>query len=46
MRERGPRGYECMKKKRMNLFFLFLATPGGVFLCLNAEGQKDFKLKS
>lgn len=24
----------------------FLATPDGVFLCLNAEGQKDFKLKS
>lgn len=44
--ERGPRGGECMKKKRMSLFFFFLATPGGVFLCLNAEGQKDFKLKS
>lgn len=34
-----------MKKRRMSLFF-FLATPDGVFLCLNAEGQKDFKLKS
>lgn len=34
------------KEKDEPFFFFFLATPGGVFLCLNAEGQKDFKLKS